>query len=126
MAAVVTVLIFIVSRVFKQDKWLGAIIQLGDVQNREQVHQDIQTEKKEQEKRTSLLDKLPAVTLSERVAFTLGIMNIAVSGYIIGAWPTKFYLFYTPKAVVLITMRWLEFRKRGVSFLRCVLLCFLL
>jgi hypothetical protein len=32
--------------------------------------------------------------LWKRVAFTLGLMNIGLTGYIIGAFPTKYYLWY--------------------------------
>lgn len=113
--AVFAVLGFIISRVLRQDKWLGAIIQLGAVQDRERAHNEIQEQKKERQGATSW--RLPGITSSERVAFTLGILNIAISGFILGRWPLEYAFFYTPKAFLLIGMRWLEFRKRGTHYL---------
>ena len=74
--ALLSVLTFIVSRVLRQDKWLGSLIQLGDVQNRERVHQTIVQEREQQSK--GILSRIPSITPSERVAFTLGILNIAL------------------------------------------------
>ncbi len=116
--AVLAVLAFIVSRVLRQDKWLGSLIQLGEVQQREAVHKDIQVAKTELAHPSKAPSVPAAITpTSERVAFTLGILNIVLSAFILGAWPTRFYLWYTPKAVVLIGLRWLNFRKRGTHYL---------
>ncbi len=112
--AVLAVLAFIVSRVLRQDKWLGSLIQLGEVQQRQAVHKEIQEAKSELAQHPSVSAITPT---SERVAFTLGIINIVLSAFILGAWPGRFYLWYTPKAVVLIGLRWINFRRRGTHYL---------
>ena len=124
--ALLAVLTFIVTRVLKQDKWLGSLIQLGEVQQRETVHKEILQHKAELQ---AELKAAPAVaaspaapaphatTRSERLAFTTGIINIVLSAYLLGAFPSLYYLWYTPKAVVLIGLRWLNFRKRGTHYL---------
>jgi hypothetical protein len=75
----------------------------------------------------------------KRVSFMLGLMNVGVSGFIIGAYPTMYYLWYavacfprcntppvaaadalaryTPKAVIFCLARWIDFRKQKRHYL---------
>jgi hypothetical protein len=59
----------------------------------------------------------PVVPVSERISFTIGVLNACLTGYIIGLAPTMFYLWYTPKAVVLIIARWIDFRRKSQHYL---------
>ena len=51
------------------------------------------------------------MTLVDKVTFTLGVVNVAATPYILGRVPQLFYLFYTPKAIFLIGVRYLDFCK---------------
>jgi hypothetical protein len=75
----------------------------------------------------------------KRVSFMLGLMNVGVSGFIIGAYPTMYYLWYavacfslcntapveatdalarySPKAVIFCLARWIDFRKQKRHYL---------
>jgi hypothetical protein len=124
-AAVLAVLAFIVSRVLRQDKWLGSLIQMGEVQQRESVHHQIQEHKAELKQQGAPAATVPALattlaasaTQAERLSFTVGIVNIVLSAFLLGAYPGLYHLWYTPKAAILIGLRWLNFRKRGTHYL---------
>ncbi len=96
---------------------------MGEVQQRETVHREIQEHKAELKQQAAPAvaaapaTAAPPTTRSERMAFTIGIVNIVLSSYLLGAFPTLYYLWYTPKAVLLIGLRWLNFRKRGTHYL---------
>jgi len=96
--------------VITNNKAIGALIQLGDIQRRKEVHQERKTSPSPSPSPT-------ATTVSERISFTIGVMNACLTCYLIGAAPTKFYLWYTPKAIVLIFARWYDFRSRKQHYL---------
>ena len=53
----------------------------------------------------------------DQACFTLGVLNVGLTTYIVGAAPQFFYLWHTPKAVVLTFVRWSTFRAEGKHFL---------
>lgn len=107
---VLLVLAFIVYVVATQNKSIGALIQLGGLQRRADENEVIQEEK-------AAIDKVAAprrsLALSERLSFTIGMMNIGATAFVLGHWPGQFYLLFTPKALVLISARWWDFRHRS-------------
>jgi hypothetical protein len=108
-----SVLIFIFYSVLTNNKAIGALIQLGDVQRRQEVHDEIATTKKT----TDQTQQPKLSTLTERISFTIGVLNACLTCYIIGSHPTKFYIWYTPKALILTFARWNDFRKRKQHYL---------
>lgn len=56
------------------------------------------------------------VTAREKVAFIAGVMNIFISGYIIGAIPEYFYLWFTAQFAYFMPIRYYTYRKRGYHY----------
>eukprot|EP00039_Didymoeca_costata_P007120 m.96495 g.96495 ORF g.96495 m.96495 type:complete len:385 (+) comp13548_c0_seq8:271-1425(+) len=104
----------------QQNKFVAAFAQAGGLQEREAAREallgstektpgksDIRplsplSEKKEEKRNMRLYDKL---------AFTFGTMNVMLTCFIVGASPTSYHLYYTPTAIILIFMRWRQFKK---------------
>lgn len=57
-----------------------------------------------------------AVTFREKVSFIAGVMNIFISGYIIGAEPEFFYLWFTAQLCYFMPIRWYTYQKRGYHY----------
>ena len=93
-------LLFIAWSVITQSETVGALAQLGGLQDRwlAQRARAIPPEAAAAARR-----------LWDRACFTLGVVNVAGTMYALGAAPAKFYLLHTPKAVLLIGARWLAF-----------------
>jgi hypothetical protein len=94
--------------VIKKDKTIGALVQMGNLQTRLSRSEDLS--------KVELLRK-EELQLADKVTFTLGVLNVAITPYILGAAPTLFYLLYTPKAVLLIALRWIDFVKQKKQWL---------
>ena len=99
--------------VFAQSKTVAALAQLGGLQGREQAQEEF--EKLSKPKEISQAER--AIRKRDRIAFTLGVMNMALTTWLVGAAPQYFYLWHTPKAVLLIGLRWYTFRKEGKHYL---------
>ncbi|KAI2602429.1 hypothetical protein GGR54DRAFT_653923 [Hypoxylon sp. NC1633] len=56
------------------------------------------------------------ITMREKVSFICGVMNIFISGYIIGAYPEYFHLWYTAQLVYFMPIRWYTYRRRGYHY----------
>jgi len=46
-----------------------------------------------------------------RASFTVGVLNACGTCFILGAHPTLFYRWYSPKCITLILLRWIDFRR---------------
>ena len=57
------------------------------------------------------------MTLVDKVTFTLGVVNVAATPYVLGRAPQLFYLFYTPKAIFLLVVRYYDFLKKKKQWL---------
>jgi hypothetical protein len=89
--------------VLSESKHVGALAQLGGLQERELSHRSLIA------RAAQTVAAARAELHRERLVFTLGVVNVAATFYILGSRPTYFYLWHTPKSVVLIFMRWLAF-----------------
>jgi len=87
--------------VFRQSKTIAALAQLGAVQDRDAKRADIARK---------------AIQVDKNW-FQLGVLNGFVSAYILGAFPCAYFLFYIPKALVLIFLRFVTFYKKKQHFL---------
>ncbi|KAJ9155994.1 F-box protein [Coniochaeta hoffmannii] len=56
------------------------------------------------------------ITLREKISFIFGVLNIFVSGYLIGAFSDYFYLWYTVQILYFMPIRWYTYHKRGYHY----------
>lgn len=57
-----------------------------------------------------------AVTLREKVSFIGGVLDIFISGYLIGARPEWFHLWYTAQLLFFMPIRFYTYKKRGFHY----------
>ncbi|KAK3378329.1 hypothetical protein B0H63DRAFT_452126 [Podospora didyma] len=57
-----------------------------------------------------------AITLREKISFICGVMNIFVSGYLIGGRPEAFHLWYTAQALYFMPIRFVTYRRSGYHY----------
>ncbi|KAL7625585.1 hypothetical protein AAE478_004805 [Parahypoxylon ruwenzoriense] len=56
------------------------------------------------------------ITMREKVSFIGGVMNIFVSGYLIGAYPEYFHLWYLAQLIYFMPIRFYTYRRRGYHY----------
>ncbi|KAK4137947.1 hypothetical protein BT67DRAFT_439164 [Trichocladium antarcticum] len=57
-----------------------------------------------------------SITLREKISFICGVMNIFVSGYLIGGWPEWFHIWYTVQLLYFMPLRYYSYHKRGYHY----------
>jgi hypothetical protein len=57
-----------------------------------------------------------AVTLREKMSFLAGVFNIFISGYLIGAWPEYFHIWYTVQLCYFMPIRYYTYQQRGYHY----------
>jgi hypothetical protein len=57
-----------------------------------------------------------AVTLREKVSFIAAVLNIFISGYLIGAYPEHFYYWFTAQLCYFMPIRYYTYQKRGYHY----------
>ncbi len=57
-----------------------------------------------------------AITLREKISFICGVMNIFISGYLIGGYPQYFHLWYTAQLVYFMPIRYFTYHRRGYHY----------
>ncbi|KAI2643285.1 hypothetical protein GGS21DRAFT_7492 [Xylaria nigripes] len=57
-----------------------------------------------------------AITLREKISFICGVMNIFFSGYLIGANPEYFHLWYTAQLAYFMPIRFYTYHRRGYHY----------
>lgn len=65
---------------------------------------------------TKQWNKVATVTLREKLSFIAGVMNIFISGYLMGAAPEKFYWWYTAQLAYFMPIRLYTYHKRGYHY----------
>lgn len=56
------------------------------------------------------------VTLREKVSFIAGVLNTFISGYLIGAHPEYFYLWYTVQLLYFMPIRYYTYHRKGYHY----------
>ncbi|KAK1770497.1 putative f-box protein [Phialemonium atrogriseum] len=56
------------------------------------------------------------ITLREKVSFIFGVMNIFISGYLLGGFPQYFHLWYTAQILYFMPIRFYTYHKRGYHY----------
>ena len=95
--------------VVTKSKTVAAFAQLGALHARSDPL--VAAEQKERSK------AIRDVKVHDQICFTVGVVNVALTTYLIGAVPQFFYLWHTPKAVLLTGLRWWTFKQEGKHFL---------
>ncbi|KAH8595617.1 hypothetical protein B0O99DRAFT_652071 [Bisporella sp. PMI_857] len=57
-----------------------------------------------------------AVTLREKVSFICGVLNVLISGYLIGGYPEFFHYWYTLQLIYFMPIRYYTYHKRGYHY----------
>ncbi|KAK3325749.1 hypothetical protein B0H66DRAFT_573549 [Apodospora peruviana] len=57
-----------------------------------------------------------AITLREKISFICGVMNIFMSGYLIGGYPEYFHFWYTAQILYFMPIRFFTYHKRGYHY----------
>lgn len=56
------------------------------------------------------------VTLGEKISFVTAVLNIFISGWLIGAWPEVFHYWYTAQLAYFMPIRWYKYHKIGYHY----------
>ena len=68
------------------------------------------------EKLGSRWNDTKAVTAREKLSFIAGVLNIFISGYLIGAHPELFYYWFTAQLSYFMPIRYYTYRRRGYHY----------
>jgi hypothetical protein len=68
------------------------------------------------EKLGSRWNDTKAITLREKISFICGVMNIFVSGYLIGGYPEWFHIWYTVQVLYFMPIRFYTYHRRGYHY----------
>ncbi|KAK5171782.1 uncharacterized protein LTR77_003418 [Saxophila tyrrhenica] len=56
------------------------------------------------------------VTMKEKISFVTAVLNIFISGYLIGGWPEYFHYWYTVQLAYFMPIRWYNYHKIGFHY----------
>ena len=56
------------------------------------------------------------VTLREKISFIAGVMNILVSGYLLGGFPEYFYIWFSVQLAYFMPIRYYRYHKKGYHY----------
>ncbi|KAF2863316.1 hypothetical protein K470DRAFT_255004 [Piedraia hortae CBS 480.64] len=97
-------------------------ILVGELRKRGVPEEDLKLEKYRQRVKNSVerlsrtWNDAKTVTLKEKITFTLAVMNLIISAYMLGAFPQNFHYWYTAQVLVLIPLRWYKYRQIGFHY----------
>lgn len=57
-----------------------------------------------------------AVTAREKISFICGVLNVLISGYLIGGYPQWFHYWYTAQLLYFMPIRYYTYQKRGYHY----------
>ena len=121
LAATLATIIFIAYAVCTRSKTIGALAQFGGLQERDLARRSLESPPASPNASSPRASSAaasptaeivgPSRRLAERACFTIGVVNVALTTFLVGAHPTSFFLWHSPKAVLLIVSRWVAFRR---------------
>jgi hypothetical protein len=62
-------------------------------------------------------DALDRIKLHDQITYTLSLINMMITAYLLGTAPQYFYLWHTPKAIGYTAHRWYTFKKQNQHYL---------
>ena len=68
------------------------------------------------EKLGSRWNATKVITLRDKISFICGVMNVFISGFIIGRCPEYFHLWYTAQLIYFMPIRFYTYRRRGYHY----------
>ena len=57
-----------------------------------------------------------SITLREKISFIAGVMNVFVSGYLVGGWPHLYHYWYSLQLLYFMPIRWYTYHKKGYHY----------
>ncbi|KAK8856395.1 F-box protein [Apiospora arundinis] len=72
--------------------------------------------KKSVEKLGNQWNDTKVITLREKVSFICAVMNIFISGYLVGGYPEYFHIWYTAQLAYFMPIRFFTYRRRGYHY----------
>lgn len=112
---------FISYTVFTRNKLIGAFAQIGELQEREAARENLAASSRRMsvDGTAGKADKKSLILMQtkDKLAFTVGVVNVGLTMFLLGKVPTQFYIWHSPKTVLLIFLRWLDFRKKKQHYL---------
>lgn len=93
--------------VHTHNKYIAALAQMNQLQEREAATAELA--------KPSSSSSSSSV-LTTKVVFTLGVMNVGLTCYLLG-FPSLFYYWHSVKAIVLISLRWYDFKQKKTHYL---------
>ncbi|PFH58174.1 hypothetical protein XA68_14078 [Ophiocordyceps unilateralis] len=57
-----------------------------------------------------------AISIREKISFICGVMNIFISGYLIGGFPQYFHIWYTAQLVYFMPLRFFTYHRQGYHY----------
>lgn len=57
-----------------------------------------------------------AITFREKISFICGVLNVLISGYLIGAYPDVFHIWYTLQLFYFMPIRYYTYQKQGYHY----------
>lgn len=57
-----------------------------------------------------------AISVREKISFICGVMNIFISGYLLGAYPESFHIWYTAQLLYFMPIRIFTYHRRGYHY----------
>jgi len=95
--------------VYDKNKTLRLVAQFGELQRKQPLKQEkVEPPTPDYRRKLEFQDKL---------LFTLGVFNTGFTPYILGAAPLYYYLWYTAKAISLLSLRWYKFYESKQHYL---------
>ena len=61
-------------------------------------------------------NKTATVTLREKISFIAGVLNIFISGYLMGSYPQFFYYWYSVQLAYFMPIRWYTYHAKGYHY----------
>jgi len=56
------------------------------------------------------------VSLREKISFIAGVLNIFISGYLVGAYPEYFYIWFSVQLIYFMPIRYYRYHKKGYHY----------
>ena len=82
----------------------------------EQLHHYRKRVRTSVEKLGSRWNATKVITLRDKISFICGVLNVFISGFIIGRCPEYFHLWYTAQLIYFMPIRFYTYRRRGYHY----------
>ncbi|EFN52360.1 hypothetical protein CHLNCDRAFT_138776 [Chlorella variabilis] len=81
-----------------------------------EAREEVAAEARLQKMGGSLIDP-HKIMLKDKLAFVFGVVNVVLTSFWVGRWPSTYYWFWMAKDVVLFTLRYMVYKKKGMHYM---------